>query len=186
MFVQRIKKWFVLTALIVLSISVLYLKSQTKRLPEDSNLKLETFLHENGKKGGIFQCKYSHVYDGPYKAIPNNHQYVRLQFKNGTLLISGSERSVMDAWDLPFKYTFDEKTKTIKSEGVVKYYLVNNRKIIIGDNPENHVGPIRSSIKNMAYQLQIKFEFYPVYVNHFNVDIKAKSDDGDLTVGISC
>lgn len=184
----KLKKWslIVLVILIGFSLVVLKLNTKNKSFPQDENLKLEAFLQANNKKGGSFECKYNHIYDGSYNRRPNSQQYVRVQFKNGTILISGSERSAIDAWDLPFKYTFNEKTKTLKSEGVVKYYLVNKRKIIIGDDPESHVGPIRTPIKNMSYQLQIKFEFYPIYLDHFYVDIKAKSNDGDLKVGIFC
>jgi len=63
---------------------------------------------------------------------------------------------------------------------------VNKRKIIIGDNPESHVGPIRTPIKDMPYKLQIKFEYYPMFLDHFYVDVRSTSEDGDLNVGISC
>lgn len=182
------KKWLIFGLLLfaIFSLIIFKHKIQTPDIANNDNLKLEAFLQSNHKKGGIFDCKYNHIYDGTYNRQPNSQQYVRLQFKNGTLLISGSERSVMDAWDLPFNYVFDENTKTLKSEGIVKYYLVNKRKIIIGNNPESHVGPIRTPIKDMSYKLQIKFEYYPMFLDHFYVDVRATSEDGDLNVGISC
>jgi len=185
---DKIKKWsvFILIILTLCYLIISILRPQNKNLSIADNLKLEAFLQANNKRGGSFECKYNHVYDGSYNRRSNSQQFVRVQFENGTLLISGSERSVMDAWGLPFKYVFDAKTKTLKSEGVVKYYLVNKRKIIIGDNPESHVGPIRTPIKDMPYKLQIKFEYYPMFLDHFYVDVRSTSEDGDLNVGISC
>jgi hypothetical protein len=187
--IKKIKnKWLLILLVLVIAPAFFYLnfRIQGKSFIKDDNLKLEAFLQTNNKRGGSFECKYSHVYDGSYNRRPNSHQYVRVKFEKGTLLISGSERSVMDAWALPFKYVFDEKTKTLKSEGVVKYYLMNKRKIIIGENPESHVGPIRTSIKDMPYKLEIKFEDYPFYLGYFYVRFEATSDDGNLNVGISC
>lgn len=176
----------VFTVLIVIGWIVFKSRNQNNEISGNDNLKLESFIKDNNRRGGFYYCKYDDVYDGSYNRRPNSQQYVRLQFGNGTILISGSERSVMDAWDLPFKYVFDEKSKILKSEGVVKYYILNNRKIIIGENPESHVGPIRTPIKNMPYQLTIKFDNYPIYLDYFYVDINATSDDGNLKIGLSC
>jgi hypothetical protein len=172
--------------LIVISLIIFKSRNQHNEISKNDNLKLESFLKANNKKGGFFYCKYSYVIDGSYRKIPNYQQWVSVEFKNEALLISGSERSVIDAWNLPFKYIFDEKTKILKSEGAVKYYLVNNRKIILGEDPENHVGPIRTPIKDMKYQLKIKFETYPIYLNFFDVDLDAIYEGGNLKIGLSC
>ncbi len=183
---KKINLLLILIGLIVIVLFIFKASNRSKEISGNDNLKLESFIKDNNRRGGFYYCKYDHVYDGFYNRRPNSQQYVRLQFGNGTILISGSERSVMDAWDLPFKYVFDEKSKILKSEGVVKYYIVNNRKIIIGENPESHVGPIRTPIKNMPYQLTIKFDNYPIYLDYFYVDINATSDDGNLKIGLSC
>ena len=177
---------FIFIALITIGLALFKLNNKDMEVSINDNLKLEGFIKDNNRRGNFYYCKYNHVYDGSYNRRPNSQQYVHLQFKNETILISGSERSVMDAWGLPFKYIFDEKTKMLKSEGIVKYYIVNKRKIIVGENPESHVGPIRTSIKDMKYQLKIKFETYPIYLDSFYVDIDATSNDGDLKIGLSC
>jgi hypothetical protein len=177
---------FIFIALITIGLTVFKSNNKDKEISGSDNLKLESFLQDNNRKRDFFYCKYRYVIDGSYRKIPNSQQYVDVQFKNGTILVSGSERSVLDAWGLPFNYQFDEKTKILKSEGVVKYYIVNKRKIIIGQDPENHVGPIRTSIKEMPYQLTIKFDTYPIYIDSFIVDINATSDDGNLEISLSC
>ena len=81
---------------------------------------------------------------------------------------------------------FDEKKKTLKSEGSLKYYIVNKRKIIIEENAEQHVGPIRTPVKDMPYQLEILFEGYPSFLINFYVNFEAKSEDGDMKISLSC
>jgi len=178
--------FLIFTAFIVIGLIGFESRNQNNEISKNDNLKLEKFLKDNKRKGDFYYCKYNYVIDGSYRKIPNTQQYIDLEFKNETLLISGSERSVIDAWNLPFKYVFDEKSKLLTSKGKVKYYEVNKRKIIIGEDYENHVGPVRSDIKDMFYELKIKFETYPIYLDFFNVDLDAKYKDGILKIGLSC
>ena len=184
--IKKITILLILLCLIALGLVILKSNNLNNGISKNDNVKLESFLQDNNRKRDFFYCKYRYVIDGSYRKIPNSQQYVDVQFKNGTILVSGSERSVLDAWGLPFNYQFDEKTKILKSEGVMKYYIANKRKIIIGQDPENHVGPIRTSIKEMPYQLTIKFDTYPIYLDSFYVDIDATSKDGNLKIGLSC
>lgn len=173
-------------ALVAIGLVLFKLNNKDKEISKNDNLKLENFLQTNKKKGNSYYCKYSYVIDDSYRKIPNFQQWVDVQFKNETILISGSEKSVIDSWNLPFKYAFDEKTKLLTSKGVVKYYVVNKRKIIIGDDAKMHVGPIRTPIKDMFYQLKIKFETYPIYLENFHVYLDATSDDGNLKIVLFC
>ena len=59
-------------------------------------------------------------------------------------------------------------------------------KIIIEENAEQHVGPIRTPIKDMPYKLEIIFEGYPEFLNNFYVNLEAKSEDGDMKMSLSC
>jgi hypothetical protein len=185
---RKLTEWLLAISITILVFMLVFLNSnqENKEKLTNDNLKLENYLKNNSKKGNSYYCKYNHVYDGSYNRKPNSQQYIYLKIEHGILLLSGSERSVIDAWNLPFKYIFDEKSKLLTSKGIVKYYIENNRKIIIGNNPENHVGPIRSPIKNMPYELSINFEHYPMYLDYFYVDLDAISEDGNLKIRLSC
>jgi hypothetical protein len=184
--IKKITILLILLCLIALGLVILKSNNLNNGISKNDNVKLESFLQDNNRQRDFFYCKYSYVIDGSYRKIPNFQQYVHVKFKNGTILVSGSERSVLDAWGLPFKYQFDEKTKILKSEGVMKYYILNKRKIIIGEDPEIHLGPIRTPIKEMPYLLKIKFENYPIYLGLFYAYLDATSKDGNLKIGLSC
>ena len=176
----------VLVTSVAISLIVFKLNNHTQQILKNDNLKLEAFLKDNNRRGNGYYCKYSYVIDDSYRKIPNFQQWVHVKFENGTLLMTGSERSAIDAGNLPFKYVFDEKTKLLISKGIVRYYLANKRKVIIGEDPAMYVGPIPTPIKDMNYQLTIKFDHYPMYLDHFDVYLDATSDDGIFKIELSC
>jgi hypothetical protein len=161
-------------------------KFNTQNIIKNDNFHLEKFLLKNSKDDNRFYCKYRHIIENDKYRVPNSQQYVYVTIKNDLIFVSGSERSAFDVLSLPLKYVFDEKNKTLKSEGSLKYYIVNKRKIIIEENAEQHVGPIRTPIKDMPYQLEILFEGYPLFLINFYVNFETKSEDGDMKMSLSC
>jgi len=182
----RAKKYFLIGILLVAALALFEYKFKSQNIAKNENLHLENFLLNNSKEDNRFYCKYRHIIENNKYRVPNSQQYVYVTIKNDLIFFSGSERSAFDVWSLPLKYVFDEKKKTLKSEGSLKYYIVNKRKIIIEENAEQHVGPIRTPVKDMPYQLEILFEGYPSFLINFYVNFEAKSEDGDMKISLSC
>ena len=183
---MKAKKYFLIGILLVTALSLFEYKFKSQNIAKNENLLLENFLFKNSKGDSRFYCKYRNIIENNKYRVPNSQQYVYVTIKNDAIFISGSERSAFDVWSLPLKYVFNERNKTLKSEGSLKYYIVNKRKIIIEENAEQHVGPIRTPIKDMPYKLEIIFEGYPEFLNNFYVNLEAKSEDGDMKMSLSC